>query len=92
MARSGVPAFSVATGMKIQGKPEDFARNAYKEFNDKGYHSPQDEFKPEWDFSGFAVLGQFVLEAARDVANADRLPTWNPGDEFRSAREKQGVN
>jgi len=28
---------------------------------------------------------------ARAVANADRLPTWNPGDEFRPGREKQGV-
>jgi Zn-dependent M28 family amino/carboxypeptidase len=91
MAQAGVPAFSVAAGMKIMGKPEDFARNAYKEFNDKAYHSPQDEFKPDWDFSGFVVLAQFVLSVARDVANAERLPTWNPGDEFRSAREKHGV-
>ena len=29
---------------------------------------------------------------ARDIANADRLPTWNPGDEFRPAREKHGVD
>ena len=91
MAQAGVPAFSVAAGMKIQGKPEGFATNAYKEFNDKAYHSPQDEFKPEWDFSGFIVLAQFVLSLARDVANADRLPTWRPGDEFRSAREKHGI-
>jgi hypothetical protein len=25
------------------------------------------------------------------ILHADRLPTWNPGDEFRPAREKQGV-
>jgi Zn-dependent M28 family amino/carboxypeptidase len=91
MAQAGVPAFSVATGTKIAGKPKDFVTNAQKEFNDKTYHSPQDELKPEWDFSGFIVLGQFILNLARDVANADRLPTWKPGDEFRPAREKQGV-
>ena len=89
MAQSGVPAFSVASGMKITGKPQDFATKAHKDFNDKAYHSPQDEFKPEWDFSGFVVLAQFMLDVARDVANADRLPTWNVGDEFRPAREKQ---
>jgi hypothetical protein len=38
----------------------------------------------------------FVLTAATpssyvDVVNADRLPTWNRGDEFRPAREKCGV-
>ncbi len=38
MAQAGVPAFSVAAGMKIKGKPKDFARKALKEFNDKAYH------------------------------------------------------
>jgi Zn-dependent M28 family amino/carboxypeptidase len=91
LARAGVPAFSVGTGMKIKGKPRDFARKAMQEFNDKAYHSPQDEMRPEWDFSGFPVLGRFALDVARDVANAERLPTWRPGDEFRRAREKSGV-
>jgi Zn-dependent M28 family amino/carboxypeptidase len=91
LARAGVPAFSVAAGMKLKDKPKDFARQAMQEFNDREYHSPQDELKPEWDFSGFVVLARFTLDVARAVANADRLPTWNPGDEFRPAREKQGV-
>jgi len=91
MAQAGVPAFSVATGMKIKGKPKDFASKAMREFNDQAYHSPQDEMKPEWDFAGFVVLARFALDVARDAANAERLPTWNPGDEFRPAREKSGV-
>jgi Peptidase family M28 len=91
MAQAGVPAFSVAEGMKMKGKPADFAAKAMKEFNDKAYHSPQDEFKPDWDFAGFVVLAQFALDLARDVANADRLPTWNAGDEFLPAREKSWV-
>lgn len=91
MARAGVPAFSVAAGMKIQGKPADFARKALQEFNDKAYHTPQDEVRPEWDYSGFVVLAGFAIDVARDIANADHLPTWNPGDEFRPAREKSGV-
>lgn len=91
MARAGVPAFSVAAGMKVKGKPGDFARKALREFNDKAYHSPRDEMQPGWDFSGFPVLGRFALDVARAVADADRLPTWNPGDEFRPARVKSGV-
>lgn len=85
MAQAGVPAFSVGSGMKITGKPDDFARQAHKDFNDKAYHSPQDEFQPDWDFSGFVVLAEFMLDVARDVANTDQLPTWNVGDEFRRA-------
>jgi Zn-dependent M28 family amino/carboxypeptidase len=91
MAQAGVPAFSVGIGTKIKGKPKDFAKKAFKEFNEKVYHSPQDEVQPDWDFSGFVVLARFALDVARDVANADGLPTWKQGDEFRPAREKQGM-
>jgi Zn-dependent M28 family amino/carboxypeptidase len=91
MARAGVPAFSVAAGSKVRGKPADFAARAKQEFNDKAYHSPQDEVRPDWDFSGFDVLAHFAIDVAREVADADRLPTWNPGDEFRPARERSGV-
>ncbi|MGL4553226.1 MAG: M28 family peptidase [Gemmataceae bacterium] len=91
MARAGVPAFSVGAGMKIRGKPEDYARKAMKEFNDGAYHSPQDEMKAGWDFAGFGVLGRFALDVAREAADAERLPTWNVGDEFRAARERSGV-
>ncbi|MBA4190520.1 MAG: peptidase M28 [Planctomycetaceae bacterium] len=91
MARAGVPAFSVGAGDKIKGKPADFARKAYQEFNDNAYHTPQDEVKPDWDYSGFVVLARFAFDIAREVADVDQLPTWNAGDEFKPAREKSGV-
>ena len=91
LARAGVPAFSVTAGMKLKGKPAEVARKAYQEFNERAYHSPQDEVRADWDFAGFTVLARFALDVARDVANAGALPTWNPGDEFRAAREKSGV-
>jgi Zn-dependent M28 family amino/carboxypeptidase len=88
LAQAGVPAFSVAPGSKIKGKAKDFVSKAYKDFNDNAYHSPQDEMRPDWDFSGFVTLARFTLDVAREVANADQLPIWNVGDEFRPAREK----
>jgi hypothetical protein len=47
--------------------------------------------QPDWDFAGFVTLAEFALDVARTAADADRLPTWNPGDEFRPARERSGV-
>lgn len=88
-AQAGVPAFSVTSGTKITGKPSDFATTALKEFNDKAYHTPQDELKPEWDFTGFVVLARFALDIGFEAANTDQWPTWNTGDEFRPARDKQ---
>ena len=89
LARAGVPAFSVGTGMKIKGKPADFARRALQEFNDKAYHSPQDEVQPDWDFAGFVVLAGFALDIARTVADADHLPAWNQDSEFHPDRAKR---
>lgn len=91
LARAGVPAFSVAAGTKLQGKPADYARKAMKEFNDQAYHTPQDELRDNWDFNGFPIIVRFASEVARRVANADSLPTWNNGDEFLPARIQSGV-
>jgi Zn-dependent M28 family amino/carboxypeptidase len=87
-ARAGVPAFSVGGGMKIKGKPADFAKKAHQEFNDKRYHSPQDEMQPDWDFNELAILGGFAFDVAKEVANADKLPAWNDGDEFHPDRAR----
>lgn len=91
LARGGVPAFSVAAGEKVQGKPADYVKKAALEYIAKYYHTPADEYKADWNFDGFPVLIRFATDIARTVANAETLPTWNPGDEFRAAREKSGV-
>lgn len=91
LARGGVPAFSVFPGEKIQGKPADYFKKVADHYIAKVYHTPGDEFRADWDFSGYPVLMGFAFDIARTLANADTLPTWLPGDEFRSAREKSGV-
>jgi hypothetical protein len=88
-ARGGVPAFSVAPGMSIKGKTKEFSTKAYKDFNDNAYHSPQDEMNPAWDFSGFVTIARFTLDVAREVANAERVPAWNAGDEFAITQQKK---
>ena len=91
LARGGVPAFSVHAGEKIQGKPADFVQKTMEHFIAKVYHTPFDEFREDWDFSGFPVIMRFAFDIAQGVANDESLPTWLPGDEFRAAREKSGV-
>jgi Zn-dependent M28 family amino/carboxypeptidase len=88
LARGGVPAFSIAQGERIQGKPADYARKAAEHFIAKVYHTPADEYSDDWDFAGFPVLVGFAFDLARALADAPGLPTWLPGDEFRAARVK----
>ena len=45
-------------------------------------------YDPNWNFDGVvqdALLGFWTGLA---IANADEMPTWNPGDEFEAARLK----
>jgi Zn-dependent M28 family amino/carboxypeptidase len=91
LARGGVPAFSVYPGERIKGKPADYAKKTMENYIAKVYHTPQDEYREDWDFSGYPTLIHFAFDIARKVANAEKLPTWAAGDEFRAVREKSGV-
>ena len=90
-ARVGIPAFSVDGGDELVGKPEGEGANLFKEFNDKRYHQPSDEYKDDWDFAGMEQFSQFGLLIGIDVANQAALPTWRAGDEFLPARQASGV-
>jgi len=59
-----------------------------KEYIDKVYHTPSDEFRDDFDFSGYPTLIRFAIDVGREAANAAELPTWNAGDEFRDARDR----
>jgi Zn-dependent M28 family amino/carboxypeptidase len=91
MARAGIPAFSVRGGSEYAGKPAGYGDQIFKEFNAKHYHQPSDEYREDWDFFGLETAARFGLLAGLEAANQDRLPTWNPGDEFLAARQKSGV-
>ncbi len=88
LARVGIPAFSVSQGTQYLGKPADFGKKVFEEYNTQHYHQPSDEYQPDWDFSGMQQMGEFGLRIGVDVANAPGLPTWHHGDEFFSARQK----
>ena len=92
MAKAGIPAFTVAAGSEFLGKPPEFAEQLFREFNQKHYHQPSDEFREDWDFSGLAQVARFGMLIALDAANQDALPTWTGGDEFLPARQRSGVN
>lgn len=91
MAKGGVPAFSVGRGEKVKGKPADYMKKISEDFIANIYHTPNDKFNDAWDLKAYPPLMRFALDAAREVADTPELPTWLPGDEFLSARQKSGV-
>jgi Zn-dependent M28 family amino/carboxypeptidase len=89
LAKAGVPAISIEAGTDVVGKPKGFGAQWLEEFNDKRYHQPSDEYRPDFDLSGSVQLGEIVLRFARRLADAPSMPTWNPGAEFHRTAPPQ---
>ena len=88
LARMGVPAFSVNVGRKFKGKTTEWGAAQAKIYNEKHYHQPSDEYRPEMDFSSNATIGQFMYALGWKAAELPQLIAWKPGDEFEAARKK----
>ena len=86
-AKQGVPALDPDSGVEFVGKPEDWGRKKRDEYTEHDYHAPSDQIKPDWDLSGAAQDGHLLFAVGYRVANADRLPQWKPGNEFKAKRD-----
>ena len=70
------------------GKPSDWGRRQEEEWTEHIYHQPSDEITSEWVFDGMIEDASIGFYAGWLIAQADAMPTWNPGDEFEAARKK----
>jgi Zn-dependent M28 family amino/carboxypeptidase len=91
LARVGIPSFSISAGHKYLGKPDSYGEAVFEEYNSKHYHQPSDEYHEDWNVAGMVQMAEFGLNLGLDIANTPRLPTWNAGDEFLTARQQSGV-
>ena len=87
-AKQGVPAFDPSEGIDYIGKPQGYGLKKREEYTSVDYHQPSDEVKPDWDLSGAVEDAQLIFLVGYRVANADKIPEWKPGNEFRATREK----
>ncbi|HMI40817.1 MAG TPA: hypothetical protein VK485_06265, partial [Sphingomicrobium sp.] len=59
-----------------------------KDYTEKRYHQPDDEWLPTWDFSGIVADAQLLHAVGRDLANSDAWPNWSEDSEFRAVRDQ----
>jgi hypothetical protein len=85
-ARTGVPAVYLDPGMDFIDRPQGWGKAQIDHFTEVNYHQPSDEYDDSWTFDGAVVDAQLGFWTGLAVANADEMPTWNPGDEFEAAR------
>ena len=91
LARVGIPAFSVAEGLKYKGHDEAWGLRQADEYTSKHYHQPSDEYHPEMDFTGDAAMARFGFALGWEAASLPRLIGWQKGDEFEAARIKSNT-
>lgn len=86
-ARVGVPAMHPSAGTTLVNGGVAAGEAATKEWIEKRYHKPQDEYNPAWDMRG-AVLDVTAARALMlSVANSHSWPSWVVGDEFETIRK-----
>jgi len=87
-AKKGVPAFDPDAGIDFIGKPEGYGKQKRDEYTNRDYHAPSDEIKADWDLTGAAEDAKLFLAMGYRIANADKMPEWKPGNEFKLIRDR----
>ena len=87
-ARVGIPSFSINEGLKYKGHDEAWGLQQDQEYNEKHYHQPSDEYRPDMDFTGDATMARFGFILGWQAASLPKVVSWEKGDEFEAARLK----
>jgi len=91
-AKVGVPAISFGEGNDLLNGGIARGEALNKEYIDKHYHQPSDEWSPAWDFTGMAQDDRLLHNLGRDLANSRAWPNWSSDSEFRSTRDKSAAD
>jgi Zn-dependent M28 family amino/carboxypeptidase len=86
-AKQGVPALDPDEGVDFVGKPPEYSIKVRSDYTEDDYHKPSDVVRPDWDMSGAREDLKVFFAVGYRVAEADKLPEWKPGNEFRAKRE-----
>ena len=86
-AKQGVPALAPEGGVEYIGKPADYGQKVRDEWTANRYHKPADVVMPDWDLTGTSEDLKVYFAVGYRVAQADKIPEWKPGNEFKAKRD-----
>ena len=87
-AKQGVPALYTDSGQDYVGKDTAYSKQKRDEYTNIDYHKVSDQIKPDWDLSGAVEDAQMLTWIGYRVAQADKLPEWKAGSEFKAKRDE----
>jgi Zn-dependent M28 family amino/carboxypeptidase len=79
---AGVPAAYVNHGLAYIGRLPEWGLRMHREYNERHYHQPSDEYRPDFDLGGAVQQCRVAFRMGLSVANAASRPTWKAGSEF----------
>lgn len=88
LSKKGVPMLYMDNGIDLVEGGEAAGRANGEAYRASAYHSPADNFNPEWDFSGMEADIKVAHEVVSQLANSTTWPQWYEGNEFRAIREE----
>jgi Zn-dependent M28 family amino/carboxypeptidase len=88
LAKRGVPMFYVDGGEDLVNGGRAAGEAYAKDYTEKRYHGPDDEYDPAWDWSGTMLDLRLYYRLGRELAESSAWPNWLPSDEFRRARDE----
>ncbi len=87
-AKVGVPALYASGSFESRLHGKAFAETQRKDFEEKSYHQPSDQYDPKWDLRGAEQDARLLFRIGQKLASETTFPQWKPGSEFKATREK----
>ena len=86
-ARAGVPALLASSGLDLIDGGKVAGRKAADDYTAHRYHTPDDVFNPDWDYSGILEDTQALYELGQYLSHAGIWPEWYADSPFKAKRE-----
>ncbi len=87
-AKVGIPSLYTERGIDVIGKGKEYGEALDKEYNEKRYHRPADQYDPAtWTLAGAIDDLGLMFQVGKRLAFEEKMPGWKEGSEFKSIRE-----
>ena len=85
-AKVGVPAMLASSGLDLLNGGRDAGQKAASDYTAHHYHTPNDVFDPNWDYSGILEDTQALYELGQKLSEDNVWPKWYADSPFGTKR------
>jgi len=87
LVKRGVPMLVAYSGDDMVKGGKAAGEALSKDYNEKRYHQPGDEWSADWDLGGLVEDATLYYRIGSALANSHQWPIWRDTSEFKGARD-----